>query len=62
MILFLKKYVLTFIREKDVSMSYKINIQEQFLMTIKRLIVNQSYKTSDTDSIVLMRFKVKEAL
>ena len=31
-------------------------------MTIKRLIVNQSYKTSDTDSIVLMRFKVKEAL
>ena len=62
MILFLKKYVLTFIREKDVSMFYKINIQEQFLMTIKRLIVNQSYKTSDTDSIVLMRFKVKEAL
>ena len=62
MILFLKKYVLTFIREKDVSMSYKINIQEQFLMTIKRLIVNQSYKTSYNDSIVLMGIKVKEAL
>lgn len=43
-------------------MSYKINIQEQFLMTIKRLIVNQSYKTSYADSIVLMRIKVKEAL
>ena len=43
-------------------MSNKINIQEQFLMTIKRLIVNQSYKTSYNDSIVLMGIKVKEAL